>query len=94
MRMAISLFTGVSPNTEYIIAELQTLKGYVAVSKEWTFTTGTKGGVEYALEETFVNQEAGDEITLTRYKADIDYLSPFYIATYRLVIVAQLNTME
>lgn len=54
-------FAGVSPNTEYTIAELQTPKGYVATSEEWTFTTGTKGGVEYALERTFVNQEASDE---------------------------------
>lgn len=54
-------FAGVSPNTEYTIEELQTPKGYMGNSEEWTFTTGTKGGVEYALERIFVNQEASDE---------------------------------
>lgn len=55
------VFAGIEPNTEYTIVELRAPEGYVLFTQPWTFTTGTRGGVEYALEGIFVNQEEGWE---------------------------------
>lgn len=50
-------FVGVAANTQYTIVELQAPEGYTRSSEEWTFTTGTEIGREYALEKIFINQD-------------------------------------